>query len=101
MNLLEFTAVTFPAGYIDKTLDPGVAQFAPLSKEDEAIHALCMSSAARFVRVLDLTCPDDGAAFHGAPIGLQLMCQRTEEEKALKLVEIILQAQAQSSALFG
>ena len=41
--------------------------------------------------------PDDAVAFHGMPVGLQVMCRRTEEEKALKLVEIILDAQARLS----
>ncbi len=54
-----------------------------------------------WMTILILLCPDDSAAFHGAPIGLQLMCRRTEEEKALKLVEMIMQAQAQSLAFLA
>ncbi|OAP60730.1 hypothetical protein AYL99_05732 [Fonsecaea erecta] len=80
VNVLDFAAVSFPAGFIDRYLDPKPSVFVPLGKEDESLNDSCMY---------------DNFAFHGAPIGLQLMTRRTEEEKALKLVEIILQAQAQ------
>ncbi|KAJ9636581.1 hypothetical protein H2204_005181 [Knufia peltigerae] len=84
VNVLDFTAVTFPVGYIDMELDPGQDSFASLGKEDEGVHQSY-----------------DAKAFHGCPVGLQLMCRRTEEEKALKLVEMILQAQTQASMFFG
>ncbi|KIX05007.1 uncharacterized protein Z518_05879 [Rhinocladiella mackenziei CBS 650.93] len=85
VNLLDFTAVTFPVGYANKDLDPEPSSFVPLSKEDESLNACYRIK-------------DDRVAFHQAPIGLQLMCRRTEEEKALKLVELILQVQVQSPA---
>ncbi|OAL37034.1 hypothetical protein AYO20_03803 [Fonsecaea nubica] len=69
VNLLDFAAVSFPAGFVDRYLDLKPDIFVPLN---------------------------DSFAFHGAPIGLQLMTRRTEEEKALKLVEIILQTQSHS-----
>ncbi|KAK5482945.1 hypothetical protein LTR43_010003 [Exophiala xenobiotica] len=85
VNLLDFTAVTFPVGLTDKDMDPKLGSlFAPVSQEDEATHQSY-----------------DPKAFHGAPVGLQLMCRRTEEETALKLVEMILQAQAQTSMISG
>jgi amidase len=103
VNLLDFTAVTFPVGHIDMNLDPSSSAFAALCKEDESIHGSCMFGYFAFARIILLipVCPDDSAAFHGAPVGLQLMCRRTEEEKALKLVEMVLQAQAQSSAFLA
>ncbi|KIW95237.1 uncharacterized protein Z519_03821 [Cladophialophora bantiana CBS 173.52] len=79
VNVLDFAAVSFPAGFIDRHLDPKPAAFVPLGREDESVNDSY-----------------DNFAFHGAPVGLQLMTRRTEEEKALKLVEIILQAQAYS-----
>lgn len=36
--------------------------------------------------------PDDPRAFHGHPVGLQVMCRRLEEETCLKLAEIITNA---------
>lgn len=41
MNVLDFTAVTFPVGYIDMELDPGQDSFASLGKEDEGVHQSC------------------------------------------------------------
>ncbi|KIW12957.1 hypothetical protein PV08_08144 [Exophiala spinifera] len=84
VNVLDFTAVTFPVGFVDMSLDPGKDSFASLSQEDEAVHQSYNANA-----------------FHGCPVGLQLMCRRTEEEKALRLVEMILQAQTQASVFFG
>lgn len=36
--------------------------------------------------------PDDSTEVVGSPVSLQLVCQRLEEEKALKLTEIIAKA---------
>ena len=35
---------------------------------------------------------DNPEAFHGAPVGLQVMCRRLEEELSLRLAEIITNA---------
>ena len=35
---------------------------------------------------------DDKEVFHGSPIGLQIMCRRLQEEKAIALGEIIVSA---------
>ncbi|EXJ58811.1 hypothetical protein A1O7_06241 [Cladophialophora yegresii CBS 114405] len=77
VNVLDFPAVSFPAGSVDKTLDAIASSFVPLSQEDNSVNASYNSSA-----------------FHGAPVGLQIMCRRFEEEKALRLVELVLQSQA-------
>lgn len=105
VNLLDFTAVTFPVVLTDKDMDPKLdSLFAPVSKEDEATHQSCTHTHFVLFR-LEVTnilpVADDPKAFHGAPVGLQLMCRRTEEETALKLVEMILQAQAQTLPSFG
>ena len=97
VNVLDFTAVSFPAGYADKHLDLVPSSFAPMSKEDEAVNSSCTSQTPKLPPRTDTPRPDESSTFHGAPVGLQLMCRRTEEEKALKLVELILEAQAQTS----
>lgn len=42
--------------------------------------------------------PDDSNEVVGAPVSLQLVCQRLEEEKALKLTEIIAKALVEVNA---
>lgn len=42
--------------------------------------------------------PDDSTEVVGAPVSLQLVCQRLEEEKALKLTEIIAKALVEVNA---
>lgn len=39
-----------------------------------------------------LSLSDDPDAFHGAPVGLQVVCRRLEEETSLRLAEIIMNA---------
>lgn len=41
---------------------------------------------------------DDSTEVVGAPVSLQLVCQRLEEEKALKLTEIIAKALVEVNA---
>ncbi|KAG9770943.1 amidase, partial [Aureobasidium melanogenum] len=55
VNVLDFTAVTFPAGYIDMDMDPRPSSFAALSKEDEAVH---QSSPAEATAVPGMLLPN-------------------------------------------
>lgn len=41
VNLLDFTAVAFPAGFVDKDQDPPPSSFVPLSKDDEIACNSC------------------------------------------------------------
>lgn len=41
---------------------------------------------------------DDSTEVVGAPVSLQLVCQRLEEEKALKLTEVIAKALVETGA---
>jgi hypothetical protein len=52
VNLLDFTAVTFPVGLIDKDMDPKLGSlFAPVSREDEATHQSCMHTHFVLIRL--------------------------------------------------
>ncbi|KAL9616363.1 MAG: hypothetical protein Q9160_008757 [Pyrenula sp. 1 TL-2023] len=73
-NLLDFTAASFPVTWVDKAIDVPSITSSP-SQEDESVQRLY-----------------DPNAFHGSPVGLQVMCRRLEEETALRLVSIITEA---------
>ena len=81
-NLSDFSACTFPVTYADKTLDGAVppSQFNPCSELDKKIHA-----------------DYDPEFYHGAPVGLQLVGKRLEEEKVLEMVEVVADALKRAS----
>jgi hypothetical protein len=82
VNVLDFPAVSFPAGFVDQGLDPAASAFPPFSQEDEIVSNSC-------------EWPFPNASFSILTLRLQ-MCRRLEEEKALDLVKIIVQAHAQA-----
>ncbi|KAE9373330.1 amidase [Stipitochalara longipes BDJ] len=72
-NLLDYPAVVFPVGKVDKNIDILPNDFVALSGKDEENWALY-----------------DAAEFHGLPISLQLVGRRFEDEKVLGILEYIL-----------
>ncbi|KAI1915163.1 hypothetical protein LOZ61_001839 [Ophidiomyces ophidiicola] len=72
-NLLDLPACTFPVTYADKALDvKRGADWKPLTDKDQAIQA-----------------DYDPEFYHGAPVSLQLIGRRLEEEKVVEMVEIV------------
>lgn len=74
VNFLDFCACTFPVTFADKTLDPAVdvSVFKGLSDLDNQIQA-----------------EYDAVVYHGAPVSLQLVGRRLEEEKVLEMVDVV------------
>lgn len=71
-NLLEYPAVAFPVGRVDQSDVPD-AQYVPQNEDDKFNHAL-------------YTGPD---AFRNAPISLQLVTRRYEDEKCIEVLKRI------------
>ena len=76
-NLLDFAACTFPVTFADKTVDKvrDMSKFNSRSELDGKIQA-------------DYN-PD---LYHGAPVSLQLVGKRLQEEKVLEMVEVVSEA---------
>lgn len=76
VNFLDFCACTFPVTFADAKLDPAVDM-------DEF--------ATRALSELDTQIQREYEAevYHGAPVSLQLVGRRLEEEKVLEMVEIV------------
>ncbi|PGH04307.1 hypothetical protein AJ79_07155 [Helicocarpus griseus UAMH5409] len=73
VNLLDYCACTFPVTYADKSIDhPRGKEWTPLSPQDKMIQD-----------------DYDPEFYHGAPVSLQLVGKRLEEEKVLEMVEIV------------
>ncbi|MCJ1303086.1 hypothetical protein MMC08_005893, partial [Hypocenomyce scalaris] len=73
-NLLDFSVCTFPVTFADRKLDgarpPGT--WKPLNDLDKMVQA-----------------EYDAEFYHGAPVALQLVGRRLEEEKVLEMVEVV------------
>lgn len=76
-NLLDFCSCTFPVTFADKNLDRAIpaSSFAPLSELDKKVYA-----------------DYDANFYDGAPVALQMVGKRLEEEKVLEMVEIVANA---------
>jgi len=75
VNYLDFTAISFPVTRVNESIDAKQFDRNPKSADDAKVLA-----------------DYDPRAFHGHPVGLQVMCRRLEEETCLKLAEIITNA---------
>ena len=73
----DFSVCTFPVLFADKAQDKArdMKSFRPLSELDGRIQA-----------------DYDAEFYHGAPVSLQCVGKRLEEEKVLEMTEIIEQA---------
>jgi amidase len=76
-NLLDFAACTLPVTFADKNIDKArdMREFKSMSEIDVKIQA-----------------DYDPEFYHGAPVSLQLVGKRLEEEKVLEMVEIVADA---------
>ena len=76
-NLLDFAACTFPVTFADKTIDKvrDMSKFNSRSELDGKIQA-----------------DYDPDLYHGAPVSLQLVGKRLQEEKVLEMVEVVSEA---------
>ena len=75
--MLDFAACTFPVTFADKNIDRArdMSTFKSMSELDGKIQA-----------------DYDPAVYHGAPVSLQLVGKRLEEEKVLEMVQVVAEA---------
>jgi len=72
INLLDFTSVVVPVTFADQNIDKKVDQYTPLNKMDEKVQA-----------------EYNPAAYHGAPIAIQVVGRRLTEERIMAVAEEI------------
>ncbi|KAL1960109.1 hypothetical protein VTO42DRAFT_281 [Malbranchea cinnamomea] len=72
VNTLDYTSVVFPVTKADKSIDVAPSDYTPLSDADKVVYDNY-----------------DPEIYHGAPVGLQLVGRRLQEEKMLALAEYI------------
>lgn len=74
-NLLDYPGVVFPVGWVDATKDVKDMDYKPINDQDKFCYDLY-----------------DPEVFAGAPIGLQLVSRRLQEEKVLAALELVEKA---------
>jgi amidase len=72
INLLDLTSVVVPVMFADQAIDAKNADHVPASELDKAVQA-----------------EYDPAAYHGAPVAIQVIGRRLTEEKTLAIAEEI------------
>ena len=91
-NLTDQSASTFPSGHVG-TLEDVNDGYLGRNQKERDIWARCTflpHSSINDVNETDST--DDPEESIGAPVGLQLVGMRLEEEKVLKLTEVVVAA---------
>ena len=96
-SITDQTTCVFPVTKVDEKED--VKSEADLAFEgrndaEKAIWAQCKGSLYRSEMTTDqlFLIPDDAQDLVGAPVGLQMIGRKFEEEKVLQLVEITMRA---------
>ena len=92
-NGLDYPACAFPVTKVEPMLDPKEPPHEFLSEFDKMNYDLCMPifSATRRLHTdkASLDVLDDPEVFSNAPVGLQLVGQRLEDEAVIKMTEIV------------
>ncbi|EER23269.1 acetamidase, putative [Coccidioides posadasii C735 delta SOWgp] len=84
-NVMDLPGCSFPVTYADKDLDPKRgADWVPNGERDAFVQS-----------------DYDADFWHGAPVGLQVLGQRLQEEKVLEMTEIIAAAIGFKDRVFG
>lgn len=91
VNILDYTSLVIPTTNADKTVDTAQPTSEFLSETDRQVHSECkyFSSVQNLLILIDV---DDAEVYDGAPVGIQLIGRRLEEERILTLAEYISQA---------
>lgn len=93
VNLLDYTSGSFPVTFADRSLDLEMPDYRPMNQADEVNWRACgFSESCRGRSFANKNLTDQKDLFDGAPVGLQVMGRRFEEEKVFGLMEAIVAA---------
>ena len=95
VNVLDYSAGSFPVTFADRSLDFDIPDYEPMNLTDRTVWRTCkglFSACATLANCTVLFIPDQKDLFDGAPVGLQVMGRRLQEEKVIGLMEVIYAA---------
>jgi amidase len=88
--MLDYSSSVIPVTAADKEVDKADASRNPLNKIDEWNYNECEPVSKMLL--VNLTSADNADLYHGAPVGLQIVTRKYEEEKAWALAKILSNA---------
>jgi len=95
--LLNYSAAVIPVTKADKSLDIVDLSYQPISDQDKANWEACESIPV-YTKPSDRTTEyantmaDDPEVYDGAPVGVQIVGRKFEEEKVLAIADIVCKA---------
>ena len=94
MNLTNYSVVVIPVTKADKNTDVVDISYQPLNPTDKMNWEACKFSFTILVFVVPLTMitADDPDIYDGAPVGVQLVARKFEEEKIWAVAKIVCAA---------
>lgn len=85
----EFAYRSLQVSKVDPVLDKADTSYTPRNEKDVYNHSLCMSLQYTCLTRMVLTCADTPEKYADAPVSLQLVVRRYEEEKLLAITEFL------------
>ena len=90
MNLLDYSVVVVPVTKANATIDKAEPNYVPLNETDQKNWNTCIITTPFDLSLL--TCNlDDPDIFDGAPVGVQIVARKFEEEKIWAIGKLIYQ----------
>jgi amidase len=97
-NTLDYTTGSFPVTFADRNLDPQLTAYAPINLTDRLVWKTCEFTILHHPKSKTYsTIADSANKFDGAPVGLQLMGRRLQEERVVAMMEAVVDALQQYS----
>ena len=95
INLMDYSVAVIPITKADKSIDLFDNDYAPLNEVDKMNWESCKSISRVLLR--SYTCfplahvsrQDDPETYDGAPVGLQIVARKHEEEKVWAIAKIV------------
>jgi amidase len=102
VNALNYSAAVIPVTKADKSVDTVDATYKPINDLDRKNWDACKYShrwnwLVRHTANENATSADDPEIYDGAPVGIQIVARKFEEEKVLAIAKIVYAALLKSA----
>lgn len=92
--MLDYPALVFPVTMVDPAIDVWDEKYVAMNEQDQYNHDLCKNPSPFYLPFLCHFCGStdvdrDPEKYRGAPVSLQLVGRRYEDEKVIKVLEYI------------
>ena len=91
INLLHYSAVVLPVTKADKQIDKVDPNYSPLNEVDGLNMNACKKDLLWIEQVWYSQHSDDPDVYDGAPVGIQIVARKLEEEKVWAIGKIVSQ----------